>query len=79
MLGECVDIAIPAYNKYQKAAKINVVKGSINQIQKAFSACLSVDTFADCAVGDINDTLKAQPGATIAANKLAANTKLVFW
>ena len=77
IIGVLAAVAIPAYNKYQKSAKLSVVKGSLNQIQKAYNACLSVGTFAACSSSDIDDTLKAQTGATVAAT-VTGTTKACF-
>lgn len=69
IIGVLAAVAIPAYNKYQKTAKINVVKSSLNQVVKAFNACLATETVTICAnaTGTINDTLNAQPGVGITA------------
>ena len=66
IIGILAAVAIPAYNSYQQNAKINTIKGSINNIVKAFNACLTVNDFATCDTADVNSTLNQQPGATIA-------------
>ena len=65
IIGILAAVAIPAYQTYQKNAKIGVIEGSINQITKAWNACIALSPFGTCDTIDINSTLKAQPGATI--------------
>lgn len=65
IIGVLAAVAIPAYNKYQRNAKVGVVNATLNQVEKAFPACITTDTFADCDTLDVNGTLKAQSGASI--------------
>ena len=65
IIGVLAAVAIPAYQSYQENAKIGVVRGSLNNIIKAYNACLAVESVATCAVPDINMTLNAQPNTTI--------------
>ena len=67
IIGVLAAVAIPAYNSYQQSAKVNAIKGSINNIVKAFNACLVVNDFATCDNDNVNTTLNAQPGAMIAS------------
>ena len=65
IIGIIAAVAIPAYQRYQERAQINVVQGTINQIKKAFPACLSLSGFNDCATQTISDTLEFQDGPTV--------------
>ena len=67
IIGVLAAVAIPAYQKYQANAKLGVIKGSINQIIKAYNACIAVESVATCATNDIDDTLKEQPNAMVVA------------
>ncbi|MBC6415568.1 MAG: pilin [Bdellovibrionales bacterium] len=48
IIGVLSAVAIPAYNKYKNNAKASAVQGTINNINKAFKACMAVKTFTDC-------------------------------
>ena len=65
IIGVLAAVAIPAYNSYRANAERNVVRATLNQVIKAFNACISNEAFAVCDGNDINDTLAAQPGTTI--------------
>ena len=89
IIGVLAAVAIPAYNKYQKNAKVNVIKASMNQIIKTYNACLSGKNQGDCTSGmagtaltltaiDIDGTLDAQPGTTIQATRSAANAACII-
>ncbi len=68
IIGVLAAVAIPAYNKYKRSARVGVVTASINQIKKAFPVCLATSSFTDCDTVDINGTLKAQSGVAISGN-----------
>ena len=61
-------MAIPAYQKYQKSAKEGVALGSINQIKKAWAACIAVNSYTTCNTSGIDGTIQQQPGAMIGHN-----------
>ena len=65
IIGVLAAVAIPAYQKYQESAKVGVIKGSINQIIKAFNACITAKSAGDCDDGHIDNTLEAQPNVAI--------------
>ena len=65
IIGVLAAVAIPAYNRYQTTARVNVIQGTVNQIVKAFNACLTDMAPADCADNDIDGTLAAQPNVAI--------------
>ena len=66
IIGVLAAVAIPAYQRYQVKAKEGVVNGSLNNIKKAFAACVSVETYATCTTSNtINMTLAPQAGSTI--------------
>ena len=58
-------MAIPAYQKYQASAKVSTIKGTINQIIKAYNACITVKAHTACDDAHIDMTLAAQPTVTI--------------
>ena len=68
IIGVLAAVAIPAYQKYQRTAKVNVIAATLNQVEKAFPACLTVDNFANCDDPNIAGTLKGQAGAKIAGS-----------
>ena len=54
IIGVLAAVAIPAYQRYQVQASENAVRGSLNNVSKAISACLAVDAVGDCdTVGEI--------------------------
>ena len=65
IIGVLAAVAIPAYNGYKENAKRGVVRASLNQIKKAFPACLAVNNYAACATAGVKGTILAQQGATI--------------
>ena len=65
IIGILAAVAIPAYNSYQDNAKVSVIKGSLNNVIKAFNACITVDTWGSCVSTNIAMTLNAQPGTTV--------------
>ena len=65
IIGILAAVAIPAYNSYQDNAKVSVIKGSLNNVTKAFNACITVNTFGNCVQPTIQMTLNAQPGTTV--------------
>ena len=74
IIGVLAAVAIPAYNTYRGNARTSLVNGSLNNIIKAFNACLVSDGAFDTGTGEcgnpnINMTLQAQTGATITSNK----------
>ena len=78
IIGVLAAVAIPAYNRYRANANANAINSSLNQVNKAFNACLANGdelTTTECGGPTINGTLNAQPGTTITsmvANPLAA-------
>ena len=74
IIGVLAAVAIPAYQRYQESAKINVIKGSLNNIVKAYNACLAVSDVAMCSTNDIDMTINAQPGTTITNASTAIDT-----
>ena len=72
IIGILAAVAIPAYNSYQDNAKVSVIKGSLNNVTKAFNACITVDTFGNCVSTNIAMTLNAQPGTTVSVGMNAA-------
>ena len=77
MLGECVEITIPAYQRYQAGAKLNVIKGTVNQVVKAFGACITDKAASVCASNNIDNLLEAQPNVAI-ANVASTSTEECF-
>ena len=80
IIGVLAAVAIPAYNAYRADANRNMIRSSLNQIIKAFNACISAETFATCAPAGtaltnntINGTLAAQQGTTVQSVGDAAN------
>ena len=84
IIGVLAAVAIPAYQRYQENAKISVIRGSLNQIIKAYNACLAVENTGTCSGGTagtafalaastINMTINPQPNTTIQASRSAAN------
>ena len=67
IIGILAAVAIPAYNKYQRNAKQQVLKSSIGTVLGAFETCLTLNSFKKCGEDndDINGTLRSRPGATI--------------
>ena len=65
IIGVLAAVAIPAYQRYQTEAKKSTIKGSINQIIKAYNACISVKASTNCDDGHIDMTLAQQPNTTI--------------
>ena len=75
VIGVLAAVAIPAYNKYQRSATLNVITATLLQIKKAVPLCLTESDFATCSTPNINDTLKHQTGATITSSQATGNTK----
>lgn len=73
IIGVLAAVAIPAYNRYRADAERNVVRSTLNQVIKAFNACISDEPFATCATDDINMTFNAQAGTTVTVNTAASN------
>ena len=67
IIGVLAAVAIPAYQRYQENAKANTITSSLNQIVKAYNACISIDAYTTCTTANINMTLNASPNATVAA------------
>ena len=58
---------------------MNVILGSVNNITKAFNACLTVKGITDCDNNNIDNTINAQPNTTITATTgTAATTPACF-
>ena len=75
IIGILAAVAIPAYNAYQDNAKIGVVESSLNQVVKAYNACLAVgNTAATCATNNVNGTVRAQAMTMIVATAGTAAT-----
>ena len=72
IIGVLAAVAIPAYNRYRADAERNVVRSTLNQVIKAFNACIADQPFATCATNNINMTVSAQAGTTIASNTAAS-------
>ena len=77
IIGVLAAVAIPAYQAYQVNARVNVIEGSVNQLIKAYGACIAVDTVANCTNNTINGTLQAQTNAAIA--NVASSTAEECW
>ena len=75
IIGVLAAVAIPAYNSYRANAERNVVRSTLNNVIKAFNACISTKTFATCKSFDIGGTLTRQAGANyvIGASALVAD------
>ena len=78
IIGILAAVAIPAYQKYQRTAEINVVKNTLSQIAKAFPVCLTSDSFGDCNTVTIAGTLSSQAGASIALGASSPTDKACF-
>ena len=65
IIGVLAAVAIPAYQRYQENAKVSTIRGSLNNIVKAYNACIAVDTVANCATPTINMTINSQPNTMI--------------
>ena len=66
IIGILAAVAIPAYNAYQNNAKIGVVESSLNQMLKAFNACLAVgNTVSQCGTATVNGTVRAQANTVL--------------
>ena len=67
IIGVLAAVAIPAYQRYQENAKTSTIRGSLNQIVKAYNACIAVDTYTNCAAagGFINMTINQSPNAMV--------------
>ena len=78
IIGVLAAVAIPAYNRYRADANRSVVRATLNQIIKAFNACITEDTFANCASNDIRGTLNAQAGAAVTQNQAAMAASVCF-
>ena len=75
IIGILAAVAIPAYNAYQNNAKVGVVESSLNQVFKAFNACLAVGNAAGtCTTNDVNGTVRAQAMTMIVATMGSATT-----
>ena len=72
IIGVLAAVAIPAYQKYQRNAEINVVKSTLSQIAKAFPICLTSSAFDKCNTSDIEGTLSSQADASISADRSTA-------
>ena len=68
IIGILAAVAIPAYNRYRRTAQAGVMTATQNQIEKAFSTCISSSTFATCASPDIDGTLQATSTVRIYSN-----------
>ena len=77
IIGVLAAVAIPAYNTYQTRAKVNTIKGSVNNLVKAYNACLTTYTTAQCASNTIQGTLVAQPN--VAITNMASSTAEECW
>ena len=64
IIGVLAAIAIPAYQNYQDTATVNVVKGSLNVIKKAFSSCRVLNGVDNCKTLD-QIGVEKQDGANI--------------
>ena len=85
IIGVLAAVAIPAYNAYQDNAKVGVVKSSLQQISKAYNACLAVgETVTNCggsgtpASTAVNGTVRIQTGTTVASNINSMATQACF-
>ena len=67
IIGVLAAVAIPAYNSYQANAKASTIRGSLNQIAKAFNACITVNNRTTCTSTTINGTIAGQANAAITA------------
>ncbi len=65
IMGVLAAVGIPVYQNYQNRAKRGSLDRTIGLIQTSLSACLALDSFANCASDGINGTLQASPGSTI--------------
>ena len=71
IMGLLAAIAIPAYNAYRTDAQAGVIDATISNIQRAWPACLTTMTFAECANATINGTINAASGSRIYSNMTA--------
>ena len=78
IIGVLAAVAIPAYQKYQRSAEINIVKNTLSQIAKAFPICLTSANFGTCKSPTISGTLSSQDGASIALGTGSPATKACF-
>ena len=77
IIGVLAAVAIPAYQKYQASAKTGTIKGSVNNLIKAYNACLAVENAGTCTNNTINGTLNAQPN--VAITNVASSTAEECW
>ena len=56
IIGVLAAVAIPAYNGYRADAFRNTVRSTLNQINKAFNACLAAENIVTCASANLVGT-----------------------
>ena len=71
IMGLLAAIAIPAYNNYRTNAQAGVIQATMANIQRAFPACLTTMTFAECANDTINGTINPAGKSRIYSNMTA--------
>ena len=83
IIGILAAVAIPAYNGYQRNAKIATIDSTLAQVSKAFAACLTINTWNSCvgtsADASINGTLNPSGDTAITRTKSTSNPETACW
>ncbi|MBC6416009.1 MAG: prepilin-type N-terminal cleavage/methylation domain-containing protein [Bdellovibrionales bacterium] len=79
IIGVLSAVAIPAYNKYRNDAKAAAVQGTVNNVNKAFKACMAVKSFTDCIPSNCPKTgVRYSAGDTVIDNTLELKEEIVL-